>query len=53
MEKEDSPGDVVIEVAVECLHYPLLLEAIPLTDDLVDRVQFYKEEVRGSDRRFV
>ena len=53
MEKEDSPGDTITEVAVECLHYPLLLEAIPLTDDLMDRVQFYKDEVRGVDRRFV
>ena len=53
MEKEESPGDTITEVAVECLHYPLLLEAIPLTDDLMDRVQFYKDEVRGGDRRFV
>jgi hypothetical protein len=47
MEKEDSPGDVIGEVAVECLHYPLLMKSIPLTDDLVERVQFYKDEVRG------
>ena len=53
MEKGDSPGDTITEVAVECLHYPLLMEAMPLTDDLMDRVQFYKDEVCGSDRRFV
>jgi len=53
MEKEDSPGDVIAEVAVECLHYPLLLKAMPLTDELLDRVQFYKDEVRGGDRRIV
>ena len=53
MEKEDSPGDVIAEVAVECLHYPLLMEAMPLTEGLMERVQFYQEEVRGIDRRFV
>jgi len=55
MEKEDCSGDDVVAVAIECLHYPLLMEAIPLAEDLMERVQFYKNEVRGVGKqsRFV
>lgn len=53
MEKEDCPWEYLERLAIECLHAPLLMEALEslkLTDSLEERIRFYKDEVRGIGR---
>lgn len=49
LEKDNCPQEVQERIVRDCLHFPILMNKIPLTDGLKDRIQFYKDEVRATE----
>ena len=47
--KESSP-EVQDSVVIECLHWRLLEYVLPLTSYVSERIQFYRDEVRGIEK---
>lgn len=50
LEKENCPPEFLEKVARDCLHFPLLMNVIPLMSGLEERVRFYKDEVRATEK---
>lgn len=51
LEKDDCPWEYQADIAIECLHFPYLMDQLLLTNDLKERIQFYKDEVRDTVSR--
>jgi len=50
VDKKNCSQEDLEHVVIKCLHYPLFMKYLPLTDHVKERIQFYKDEVRMIEK---